>query len=246
VRKAIRELLEAKLGALELSRSEGAGEPYLPGRIVFGPAPKNAVEAKLHGLLEGLHAAGKINGREASEWANRFRRVLAVPGDPGTIFLHIGESTPAEVRTVNEPWPQDSMIAAIELDIPARDYDTGSLSLTRAEVYPSGMSLHWRLDLSMKSRAALQKARKNLKKSSPDLLEFHLTRTFLPRVQALSMSDERGGVFALMDMDCSFSNEDQVRAVTRLRPRPDLPAQLTVAWADRIYVFFTGDSGPNA
>lgn len=195
MRKAIRELLEAKLRALELSRSEGASEPYLPGRIVFGPAPKNAVEAKLHGLLEGLHAAGKINGSEASEWANRYRRVLAVPGDPGTIFLHIGESTPAEVRTVNEPWPQDSMIASIEPRIPPRDWDTGSLSLTRAEVYPSGMSLHWRLDLSMKSRAALQKARKDLKKSSPDLLEFHLTRTFLPRVQALSMSDERGGVF---------------------------------------------------
>jgi len=138
------------------------------------------------------------------------------------------------------------MIAAIELDIPARDYDTGSLSLTRAEVYPSGMSLHWRLDLSMKSRAALQKARKDLKKSSPDLLEFHLTRTFLPRVQALSMSDERGGVFTLVDMDSSFSNKDEVRAVTRLSPRPELPAQLTVAWADRTYVFFTGDSGPNA
>jgi len=246
MRKAIRELLETKLRALELSHAAGADERDLPGWILLWPAPKNAVEAKLHGLLEGLHAAGKINGREASEWAMRFRRVLAVPGDPGTISLHIGESTPAEVRTVNEPWPQDSMIAAIELDTPARDYDTGSLSLTRAEVHPAGMSLHWRLDLSMKSRAALQKAREDLKKPSPDLLEFHLTRTFLPRVQALSMSDRRGGVFALMDMDCSFSNEDQVRAVTRLRPRPDLPAQLTVAWADRIYVFVTGDSGPNA
>ncbi len=246
MRKAIRELLETKLRALELSHAAGADERDLPGWIVLWPAPKNAGEAKLHGLLEGLHAAGKISGREASEWANRFRRVLAVPGDPGTIFLHIGESTPAEVRTVNEPWPQDSMIAAIELDIPARDYDTGSLSLTRAEVYPSGMSLHWRLDLSTKSRAALQKARKDLKKSSPDLLEFHLTRTFLPRVQALSMSDERGGVFALVDMDSSFSNKDEVRAVTRLSPRPELPAQLTVAWADRTYVFFTGDSGPNA
>jgi hypothetical protein len=138
------------------------------------------------------------------------------------------------------------MIAAIELDIPARAYDTGSLSLTRAEVYPSGMSLHWRLDLSMNSRAALQKARKDLKKSPADLLEFHLRRTFLPRVQALSMSDERGGVFALVDMDSSFSNNDEVRAVTRLSPRPELPAQLTVAWADRTYVFFTGDSGPNA
>jgi hypothetical protein len=243
MRKAIREPLETKLRALELSHAAGAEERDLPGWIVLWPAPKNAVEAKLHGLLEGLHASGKINGREASEWAMRFRRVLAAPGDPGTIFLHIGEATPAEVRAVNEPWPQDSMIAAIELDIPARYYDTGSLSLTRADVYPSGMSLHWRLDLSMKSRAALQKARKDLKKSSPDLLEFHLTRTFLPRVQALSMSDERGGVFALVDMDSSFSNKDEIRAVTRLRPRPELPAQLTVAWADRSYVFFAGDSG---
>ena len=60
------------------------------------------------------------------------------------------------------------------------------------------------------------------------------------------MSDERGGVFALVDMDSSFPNNDEVRAVTRLSPRPELPAQLTVAWADRTYVFFTGDSGPNA
>jgi hypothetical protein len=246
MRKAISELLETKLRALELAHAAGADQRDLPGWIVLWPAPKNAVEAKLHGLLEGLHAAGKISGREASEWANRFRRVLAVPGDPGTIVLDIGESTPAEVRTINELWPQDSMIAAIELDIPARAYDTGSLSLTRAEVYPSGMSLHWRLDLSMKSRAALQKARKDLKKSSPDLLEFHLTRRLLPRVQALSMSEERGGVFALVDMDSSFSNKDEIRAVTRLSPRPELPAQLTVAWADRTYVFFTGDSGPNA
>jgi hypothetical protein len=246
MRKAIRELLETKLRALELSHAAGADERDLPGWIILWPAPKNAVEAKLHGLLEGLHAAGKINGHEASEWANRFRRVLAVPGDPGTISLHIGESTPAEVRTVNEPWPQDSMIAAIDLDIPPRDYDTGSLSLTRAELYPSGMSLHWRLDLSVKSRAAIQKARKNLKKSPPDLLEFHLARTSLPRVQALSMADEGGGVYAVVDMDSSFSNEHQIRAVTRLSPRPELPAQLTVAWADRTYVFFTGDSGPNA
>jgi hypothetical protein len=246
MRKAIRELLETKLRALELSHASGADERDLPGWIVLWPGPKNAVEAKLHGLLEGLHAAGKINGREASEWAMRFRRLLAVPGDPGTIFLDIGQSTPAEARRVNEPWPQDSMIAAIELDIPARDYDTGSLSLTHAEVYPSGMSLHWRLDLSIKSRAALEKARQDLKKSPPDLLEFHLTRTFLPSVQVLSMSEERGGVFALVDMDSSFSNKDEIRAVTRLSPRPELPAHLTVAWADQTYVFFTGDSGPNA
>src|SRR5258708_4930914 len=233
MRKTIRELLETKLRALELSHAAGADERDLAGRIVLWPAPKNSVEAKLHGLLEGLHAAGKINGREASEWAMRFRRVLAVPGDDGTLVLHIGESTPAGVRTENEPWPQDSMIAAIELDIPARAYDTGSLSLTRAEVYPAGMSLQWRLDLAMKSRAALQKARTDLKKSPPDLLEFHLTRTFLPGVQALSISDERGGVFALVDMDSSFSNKDEIRAVTRLSPRPELPAQLSVPWAVR-------------
>jgi hypothetical protein len=39
---------------------------------------------------------------------------------------------------------------------------------------------------------------------------------------------------------------EAICAVTRLSPRPELPAQLTVAWADRTYVFFTGDSGPNA
>jgi len=147
---------------------------------------------------------------------------------------------------MNETWPQESLIASIEPDIPPRDYDTGSLSLTRVELYALGTRLHWRLDLSMKAQSNVQKARKDLKKSPPELIEFHLTRTFLPRVQALSMSDERGGVFSLMDMDSSFFNEDQVRAVTRLRPRPELPAQLTVAWADRTYAFFTGDSGPDA
>lgn len=246
MRKAIREFLEGKLRALELSHSEGAGDRGLPGRIIFGSGPKNAVEAKLHGMLEGLYIAGKINGREAADWAVRFRSVLAAPGDPGTVFGRIGGSIPAEVGMVNEPWPEESMIASLEPGIPPRDYDTGSLSLTRVELYPLGTRLHWRLDLSMKAQSTIQKARKDLKKSPPDLIEFHLTRTFLPRVQALSMSDERGGVFALMDMDSSFSNEDQVRAVTRLRPRPELPAQLTVAWADRTYAFFTGNSGPRA
>jgi hypothetical protein len=246
MRKAIREYLEDKLRALELSRAEGAGDRDPPGRIIFGPTPKNAVEAKLHGLLEGLYIAGKINGREASDWAARFRSVLAAPGDPGTVFLRIGGSIPAEVGMMNEPWPQESLIVSIEPGTPPRDYDTGSLSLTRVELYPLGTRLHWRLDLSMKAQSTVQKARKDLKKSPPDLIEFHLTRTLLPRVQALSMSDERGGVFALMDMDSSFSNEDQVRAVTRLRPRPELPAHLTVTWADRTYAFFTGDSGPNA
>jgi hypothetical protein len=162
------------------------------------------------------------------------------------VFLRIDGSIPAEVGTVNEPWPQESLITSIEPDIPPRDYDTGSLSLTRVELYPLGTRLDWRLDLSMNAQATVQKARKDLKNSPPDLIEFHLTRTFLPRVQALSMSDERGGVFALMDMDSSFSKEDQVRAVTRLRPRPELPAQLTVAWADRTYAFFAGDSAPQA
>jgi hypothetical protein len=245
MRKPIREFLEGKLRALELSHSEGAGDRDLPGRIVFGPGPKNAVEAKLHGLLEGLYVAGKINGGEAGDWAARFRSVLAAPGDPGTVSLRIGGSSPAEVGTVNEPWPQESLIASIEPGTPPRDYDTGSLSLTRVELYPLGTRLHWRLDLSMKAQSTIQKARKDLKNSPPDLIEFHLTRTFLPRAQALSMSDERGGVFALVDMDSSFSNKDQVRAVTRLRPRPQLPAQVTVAWADRTYAFFTGDSGPN-
>jgi hypothetical protein len=246
MRKSIREFLEAKLRALELSHATGADDRDLPGRIIFWPAPKNAVEAQLHGLLEGLYVAGKINGDEAADWARSFRSALAAPGDPGTVSLRIGGPIPAEVGTLNEPWPQESMIASIEPDIPPRDYDTGSLSLTRVEIYPPGIRLHWRLDLSIKAQSAVQTARKDLKKSPPDLIEFHLTRTFLPRVQALSMSDERGGVFALMDMDSSFSNDDQVRAVTRLRPRPELPAQLTVAWADRTYAFFAGDSGPNA
>jgi hypothetical protein len=241
MRKAIREFLEGKLRALELSRSEGAGEHDLPGAIVFGPRPKNAVEAKLHGMLEGLYVAGKINGGEAGDWAARFRLVLAAPGDPGTVFGRIGGPIPAELGTVSEPWPPESLIASIEPDLQPRDYDTGSLSLIRVELYSLGTRLHWRLDLSKEAQTTVQKARKDLKKSPPDLIEFHLTRTFLPRVQALSMSDERGGVFALVDMDSSFSTDDQVQAVTRLRPAPQLPAHITVAWGDRTYAFVTSD-----
>jgi len=246
MRKAIREYLEDKLRALEWSRAEGAADRDPPGRIIFGPAPKNAVEAKLHGMLEGLYIAGKIDGREASDWAARYRLALAAPGDPGTVSLRIGGSIPAEVGTLSEPWPQESMIASIEPEIPPHEYDTGSLSLTRVELYPIGTRLYWRLDLSMKAQANVQKARKDLKKSPPDLIEFHLTRTLLPQVQTLSMSDERAGVFALIEMDSGFSNEDQVWAVARLRPRPELPAHLTVAWADRTYAFFIDDSGPLA
>jgi len=88
MRKAIREFLEGKLRALELSRSEGAGDRDLPGRIVFGPGPKNAVEAKLHGMLESLYVAGKINGGEAGDWRtgtslHRSRQGLAIPTRTG-------------------------------------------------------------------------------------------------------------------------------------------------------------------
>ena len=124
MRKATREFLEDKLRALELSHSEGAGDRDLPGRIILWPGPKNAVEAKLHGMLEGLYVAGRINGGEAADWAARFRHVLAAPGDPGTVSLRIG-SIPAEVGMMNDPWPQESLIASIEPDIPSRDYDTG-------------------------------------------------------------------------------------------------------------------------
>jgi hypothetical protein len=54
VRKAIREFLESKLRALKQARSEGAIGRDLPGRIIFWPPPKNVVEARLHGILEGL------------------------------------------------------------------------------------------------------------------------------------------------------------------------------------------------
>jgi len=114
MRKSIREFLEAKLRALELSHAAGADDRDLPGRIILWPPPKNGVEAKLHGLLEGLYTAGKINGDEAADWARRFRSVLAAPGDQGTVSLRIGGSIPAELGTLNEPWPQESMIASIE------------------------------------------------------------------------------------------------------------------------------------
>jgi hypothetical protein len=52
MRKAIRKRLETKLRVLELSHAAAAHERDLPGWILLWPAPKNAVEAKLHGLLE--------------------------------------------------------------------------------------------------------------------------------------------------------------------------------------------------
>ena len=248
VRKAIREFLENKLRALKQAKSEGATGRDLPGRILFGPPPKDAVEARLHGILEGLYAAGKINGREASDWHSRFRSVLAVPGDPGTVVGYVGEAIPADVRTQlerSQPWPTDSMILAIEPDIPARDYDTGLLALTRVELYPLGWSLNWRLDLSEDAQARIQKARKDLKKSPPDLLEFHLTRTLLPSVHAMSMSDGRTAA-SLLDMDSNFFHENQIRAITRLTPPGQLPAQVTVVWAGRNFSFSIDNSKPNA
>ncbi len=237
MRKAIREFLESKLRALKQAHSEGAIGRDLPGRIIFWPPPKNVVEARLHGILEGLRVAGKINEHETSDWHSRFRSVLAVPGDPGTVVYYTGDSIPADVRARNEPWPADSVILAIEPAIPARDYDTGLLALTRVELYPLGVSLYWRLDLSDSAQAAIDKARKGLMKSPPDLLEFHLTRTNLPSVHAMSMSDAGTGAFSLLDLDSKIPHENEIRAVTRLTPRPDLPAQLTVAWAGRSFSF---------
>src|SRR5260370_11922546 len=107
MRKAIREFLEGKLRALELSHAEAAGDRDLPGRMVFGPRPKNAVEAKLHGMLEGLYVAGKINDGEAADWAARFRHVLAAPGDPGTVSLPT-RSIPPAAPILHAPLPQAS------------------------------------------------------------------------------------------------------------------------------------------
>jgi hypothetical protein len=73
VHKAIREFLENKLRALEDAHSKGATGDDLPGRILFWPPPKDALEARLHGLLEGLYVAGKINDHEASDWHGRVR-----------------------------------------------------------------------------------------------------------------------------------------------------------------------------
>jgi hypothetical protein len=153
------------------------------------------------------------------------------------VAYYVGDSIPAGGRARNEPWPAASMILAIEPDIPARAYDTGRLALTRVELYPPGVSMHWRLELSERAQAAIDKARMDLRKSPPDLLEFHLTRTNLPSVHAMSMSDAGTGALSLLDMDSRISHENQIRAVTRLTPQPDLPAQLTVAWAGRSFSF---------
>ena len=246
LRKAIREYLEAKLRALERARADGTEVQGLPGRIIFGPAPKNAIEAGLHGVLEGLYVSGKLNGREAGEWHAKFRSAMAAPGDPGTVSILIGGSIPADVAARNEPWAPDTMIAAVEPEIPARDYDSGLLALKRAELYPFGVTLHWILELSEKAQANVQKARKDLAKSPPDLLEFHLTRTLLPAVQAMSMSDARAQAFSLLDMDSNFSQHNQVRAATRLTPSPELPAQLTVVWAGLTFAFRVDTQNRNA
>jgi hypothetical protein len=245
VDRAIREFLESKLQALKEAHSKGATGGDLPGRIVFWPPPKDALEARLHGLLEGLYVAGKIKDREASDWHSRFRSFVATPGDPGTVGYIVGP-IPEDVRARYEPWLKHAMMTAIEPDIPARDYDTGLLALTRVELYPLGLSLHWRLDLSKGAQTMIQQARRGLKKSSPDLLEFHLTRTFLPSIKAMTMSDATAMAFALLDMDSNFVGEDQIRALTRLTPRPELPAQVTVAWAGRTFAFSLDTPNSNA
>jgi hypothetical protein len=170
--------------------------------------------------------------------------VLATPSDPGTVNFYIGGPIPDDDRTRYEPWLKDAMVIASEPDIPARDYDNGLLTLTRVELYPLGLSLHWRLDLSDSAQTMIQQARRGLKESPPDLLDFHLTRTSLPSIEAMTMSDATARAFALLDMDSSFVGEDQIRAVARLTPRPELPAQLTVAWAGRTFAFSL--DGPNS
>jgi len=245
VHKAIREYLESKLRALKEAHSKGSTGGDLPGRILLWPPPKDALEAKLHGLLEGLYIAGKINGNEVSDWQGHFRSVLAVPGDPGTVG-YIRGPIPDDVRTRYEPWLKDEMIIAIEPDTPAWDYDNGLLALTRVELYPLGLSLHWRLDLSKSAQTMIQQARRDLKKSPPDLLEFHLARTFLPSIKTMTMSDEGAQAFALLDIHPNFVAEDQIQALTRLTPRPELPAQLTVDWAGRTFAFFLDAPTSNA
>ena len=243
--KAIREYLESKLQALKEAHSKAATGGDLPGRIVFWPPPKDALEAKLHGLLEGLYVAGKIKDREASDWHSRFRSALATPGDPGTAGYMVGP-IPDDVRARYEPWLNDAMMTAIEPDIPAQHYDNGLLALTRVELYPLGLSLHWRLDLSKDAQTMIQQARRGLKESPPDLLEFHLTRTFLPSIEAMTMSDATATAFALLDMDSNFVGEDQIRALTRLTPRPELPAHVTVAWAGPTFAFSLDAPNSNA
>jgi hypothetical protein len=246
VRRSIREFLERKLRALETARAERTDGNDLPGRILFWPAPKNAVEANLHGVLEGLYVARKINDREASDWHGRFRSVLAVPGDPGTVVVSIGGPIPANVRARYEPWTEDTMIRAIDLDVGPSDYEGGSLSLTRAELHAAGISLHWSLDLSKGAQASVHRARDKFKKSSPDLVEFHVTRTLLPSLHTLTVSDLHNGVFEVLDMDTGFSDSDRIWAITRLTPLPVVPAELTVAWAARRFTFSVDAQSPTA
>ena len=56
--------MAANMGALAESYGVRQGIKYR-GQI------KDALEAKLDGLLEGLYVAGKIKDREASDWHNR-------------------------------------------------------------------------------------------------------------------------------------------------------------------------------
>jgi hypothetical protein len=194
--------------------------PNIPGEILFWPPARDNIEARLQGILEGLFLARAITSRDASDWAMRFRVAL----DP-TIQRPL-----VEVAAIPDPWPESSLRAVIDLKQERREYKTGALSLTSVKVYAEGITLNWTLGLSEAFTAANLRARNELKNASPDFVEFHLARTFLPDPQDIRVLDARDNDLIFVDMHESFLSESQIEATTRFTPRPESGGQLSVSW----------------
>jgi hypothetical protein len=207
------------LSALNGAHAEDV-TPDLPGEILFWPPSRNKAEARLQGILEGLFLARAITSGEASDWAMRFRIALDSINPPPAV----------EFTAVPGPWPENSLQAVIDLKRDRREYRTGLLSLTTVKVYSSGLVLTWILDLSQASSAANLRAREELKNTLPDLVEFHLARTFLPDPQELHVRDAQDNDLTFVDMEETFLSENQIQATARFTPRPESGGELRVSW----------------
>jgi hypothetical protein len=182
--KSTAEYLRAKLESLGY---QAGSDRSLPAVILFGPEPSSVVEARLLGLLEGLYFAGRVSGREASEWAARFRSALA-RAQPNSAFattsLVLDQRASESQGTIPRPWPPEARIATIKSDLPSVAYKTGQLALKQIDVYPEGILLSWDLKLSSGSKASVREASKKFEHLPRDRFELHAAHTLLPLFSA--------------------------------------------------------------
>jgi len=204
--------------------------------ILFGPEPSSGAEARLHGLLEGLYFAGRLSGREASEWAARFRSALAraQPNSefpPTSIVLEQGASEPHS--TISKPWLPEARVATIKPDLPSVAYTTGQLALKQIDVYPEGILLSWDLKLSSGSKASLREASTKFQHLDRDRFALHAAYSLLPPLRDLTAEDGAGNRYPALDMAASLQKDSRVSATIRVTPLPPLPTQMSITWSGR-------------